>query len=269
MSAFMPRRGSPVTVVERLAEYVGSTDPAFPLRLRGAPADAVLLYAKLAGFESVESLPVAYRLFLGGMGLEDGGLLEVFRIRAHLPSLIELYEEGSTELQPLSNDCPVIATDSMGEAISFDRSTKAAEPEVVETSDGEVTGRLAQSWEHLMVQAAVIRVEARRLSGGRWFSSSGLSATQALGVGDDGTGSAAAAVDILARELDLHVAWPSDFRHRVAFGERLSLFAEIGEEDQVMLYAFCGDRGLLDRIGRGARKKLGTIAEGPLRPDGP
>lgn len=266
MANLIPPEGDPSTIIDRLLDYVTPVDHNWSHRMRGASIDMIALYAKLAGFgANIDALPMAYSMFVHSMGVDDGGLLRNFRMQARLPSLIRLYQDClRSEPESLNPDLPVVATYIIGDQISLDRATRIIEPEVVETSDGELIAKLALSWEYLLMQAAILQVEPRRLPLGRWFSSAPNSAARALPFDVEGKQSVAAAVDSLAEKLGLELAWPSDSRHRIAIGKGGSLFANIGTQNEVMIYAFSCDDYMLRQIENDASQILGAIS-GDLR----
>ena len=199
MNDLIPRAGEPETAIDRLFEYAAPIDPGLSRRVRGADEDMIALYAKLAGF-GADALPASYRAFSQFMGLDDGGLFQNFRIQARLPSLIKLYQECvQSEPDSINPDLPVVATYIVGDQISLDRSAEVPEPEVVETSDGELIAPLSLSWEHLLLQAAMLHIEARRLPHGRWFSILQNSAALALPLDATGKRSPVRVIDSFRR----------------------------------------------------------------------
>jgi hypothetical protein len=255
----IPAQGDPATLFERLRAHVAPFDPALVTRFQGASQAELDRYAALSGFG--DDVPASYRSFALGMGRDNGGYLVDLRMDAKLPSIIELYEEcEDSEYDSLSPDFPVAATYIVGDEVSFDRRTGVAEPPLVDSSDGELVRPLADSWESLVMQAAILRVEPRRLPDARWYSSSPASAAKALA-----GASARELVDDFAAKLSLPLAWPSDDLHRIAIDEHHSVFAKIGPKDSVLLYAFSTDEFFLRRVGSELAPALGASTGGILR----
>jgi hypothetical protein len=255
-----PSTGTPDSVIERLREYADPLDPDLFRRVRGADADMIAAYSKLAGFhESNHSMPASYLAFLETMGLEDGGLLQQFRIEARLPSLIDFYQEAfSVEPEILNPDLPVIATYIVGDQISFDCTTALPEPEVVESSCGELMGPFSQSWEHLLMQVGMLHLEASRFAHGRWFS--GPAKGKTLDVSNEE--SPALIIDAFAKNNGLETAWPSDSLHRIATGERACIFATLSKDNAVLFWAFSSDMVLMRKIADELAPALGCTATG-------
>jgi hypothetical protein len=244
---------------ERLREYVAPVDPEMFVHSRGATDEDIAHYAALSGFE--DAVPASYLCFMRAMGCNDGGLFIDLRIEAKLESVIELYQDClRTEPHSLNAELPVAALYVIGDQVSFDRRNGLAEPPLVDSADGELVRPLSRSWEALVMQAAILRVEPRRLAHGRWHSSSANSAAKAL----DGA-SAAETIDAFAAKLGLPIAWPSDARHRIAVDEHRSLFARIGDKDAVLLEAFSNDELFLHRVGNELAPSLGAMKGGVLR----
>jgi hypothetical protein len=255
----VPARGHPATLFERMRDHVAPFDPDLVARFQGASKAEVDRYAALSGFGI--DVPASYRSFALGLGHHDGGFLVDLRLDAKLPSIIELYEDlEDNDFDSLSPDFPVAATYIVGDEVSFDRRTGLAEPPLVDTASGELLRPFAASWESLVMQGAILRVEPRRLSDARWFSSSPDSAAKALA-----GASARDVVDAFVAKLSLPLAWPSDDWHRVAVDEHHRIFAKIGPKDAGLLYAFSIDEFFLRRVGTELAPALGASTGGILR----
>jgi hypothetical protein len=263
----LPREGPSATAVERLLEWLAPHHPAFANRIKGAPRAMVDRYAKLAGFgESASDLPPSFTAYLLAMGLDNAGLLQTFRIVSKADELVDYYEESlRDEPDDLDADFPVAATYIVGDQVSFDRRDGSVEPALVDSSCGEPMRRHAGSWEWLMMQAAMLQIEPRRLAHGAWMSSSSTSAADAVTARDaKGRPSAAAAVDAMAQRLSLQPAWFGDAANRIAIGASASLLARCGDDNVVMLRAFAADPQTLRQIEQEALATLGAQG-GPLK----
>lgn len=255
----IPTPGDPSTLFERLRDHVQPYDPDVFVRARGASDEQLERYAALSGFGA--AIPESYRSFLHGMGSDDGGLFVDLRLDTKLSSILELYEDCiESPYDSVSADLPVAALYIVGDQVSFDRTSGSTEPPLVDSSDGELVRPHAASWEALAMQAAVLRVEPRRLPHARWYSSSPNGAAQALA-----GASAADVVDAFAAKLGLPIAWPSDPWHRIAVDEHHGIFAKIAAKEATVLYAFSADEFFLRRVGSELAPALGATSGGILR----
>ncbi|MFC1641595.1 hypothetical protein ACFL5O_02735 [Myxococcota bacterium] len=262
MADLEPRRGPPDTLAQRLRDYLELFDPDLLTRWHGADEALVGEYARLSGFEDPQSLPPAYRSYLRVLGLDDGGLFADLKLDARLDDVVELYRECiRSEPDTLNPTLPICGVFVVGDQISFDRRDGSDEPPVVETSDGEWFAALSRDWEALVMQAAILRVQPRRLAHGRWFSSSATSLEKALG-GDRSPARVAWAMEEFAAQHGLASAWPSDPRHHILLGNARSLYARVGVEGGLLLYAFAMEEEFLRAVHDKLAPRLGTLLRG-------
>lgn len=185
-------------------------------------------------------------------------------METELPSLIELYQDSvESEFLNLSPQYPVVAICETGDQVSFDLSTNSTNPELVETSGGDVLANKFKSWEHFLMQAAILMNEPRRLSFGRWFASSPASASQLFSEQQSGT-QLAEGIQSLIAKLGLSIAWPSDAKHTIAVGKDFSIFIEHGERNTVSVRTFSNNADFLQSTSHELTERLGTIATGVL-----
>lgn len=257
-----PHRGPPGTLADRLRDYVMPYDPSLVENWHGSDDATLREYAMLAGFEDLEAVPASYRSYARAMGADDGGLFKDFKIDARLGEVVELYRDClRTEPESLDPNLPVCGSFVIGDQISFDRRSVVDDPAVVETSDGEWFANLSLSWEALVMQAAILRVESRRLSHARWLSCTPTGLKQAIG--EHCTPKCIArVVDGFGVQHGLSQAWPSDVRHRVLLSDARSLYGCIGAGGSLLLYAFAEEEVFLRAVENELARKLGAAKTG-------
>ena len=235
MKHLLPPQGTADTIVDRLLAYITPYDPDFPNLIQGASDKEILEYCERAGFKTPEELPVSYHTFLKAMGTHDGFLFDTcfitmfseFQLETELDVLWEMYSDNPVPEAQKSKYAYVADTikTMFYDTISLDLTSKTTEPRIVVTNfiyDEEAKNIRfhSQSWEHLVMQSAVLRVEPRRLPLVQWY---------ACPVEDNMIPFKAfkKEIDQLLDRLGLTLHWPGDARYYIAISENISLFIDI------------------------------------------
>lgn len=260
MADLLPLPTDPEGFLDALAVYVGSADPAFPGRLRGAaPADIARYVLASRAFAGEAALPPLFAAFLRRMGEDDGGLFKGLGFTVGIGEALETYDDFAETQPALVNPrLPIVGCYTIGDPISFDLDTGPDDPEVVVNSGGVRWRWVAKSWAHFTMHAAIHYAEPQRRAESRWYSNSPESAARAVAPAEAVREEVADRIDRLAAQLSLSPAWPSDARHRVAISAATVLFATLGEKGEVMLRVYSDDATVFARIGDYARDMLGA-----------
>ena len=254
-----PKQGSSATLVARLRAYLEAFDPEGPLRWRGADEEEIAEYARLCEIRAGRQLPVSYLTYLRSLGQSNGDLFGDFKLVTELPRLIKLYR-GASELEPFSPDFPVCGTYVIGDQISLDM-REQGEPPVVETTNGIWYSALSKSWEALVMQAAIKRVEARRLPLCRWFSRSRDGLERALGK-DDVVQKMQALLEHFGESRGMHRMWASDAMHHILICERHCLYTRGDASGAVIVNIFTSEQSFLDEVQSQLEPSLGAGKSG-------
>ena len=250
-----PEQGPPETLVLRLRRYLEPFDPECARNWRGSNEETIAEYTRLCDLRADRALPLSYLTYLRALGDANGDLFGEFKLVTEVPRLIELYQ-GASELEPLSGDLPVCGSYVVSDQISLDLRGEG-EPSVAETTNGTWYSELSKSWEALVMQAAIKRVEARRLPLRRWFSRSSEGLEAALGP-DDTVEKLRSVLESFAEPRGMHRAWASDSRHHVLIGERHCLYATVHEPPSMLVTCFTSDQPFLDDVQSQLEPALGV-----------
>jgi len=262
MVEVIPRKGTPEDLVPRLRDYVAAIDPTWPARVRPADEELLRRYLELIGRGAdPTAIPESFRRTALYMGADAGGLFDDLRIDTNLEEVVSLYEEFQQfEPESINPQLPIVARYIVGDQISLDMTTDT-EPPVVDSSNGELVGPRARSWEAFVTQSALLYGERRRLPTGHWYSCSVDDIKRALG----GVDAAGAAFDDFASREGLPIAWPSDENVRIAVSHASSIYARLGARSGAFLYAFSSDPAFVRRVSERLAATLGAGAGGELR----
>lgn len=254
-----PAQGLPETLVERLRSFVEPVDPECPTQWRGASEGDIFEYVRLCELRAGKKLPVAYLTYLRGLGAADGALFGELKLITDLKRLIGFYNHRS-DLEPFSSDFPVCGMYQFSDQISLDM-RGAGEPTVVETSDGGYDGELSKSWEALVMQASMLRVEARRLPLMRWFSRSSAALQKIFGP-EQAPQTMQASILEFAERHGMQQSWVSDARHHIFVGETCSLYTEVDYTGGTFHRVFSAEQSFLDAVQSQLEPRLGAGKSG-------
>ena len=255
-----PPHIEPATLVARLREYISPHDPTWAARIQPCTDEDLAHYAGLAGLgAAADALPAAYRAFARAMGGDCGGLFKGLRIDTRVREIVTLYQEYQQfEPDAINPLLPVVGLYIVGDQISLDLRAAAADPAVADTSNGEWVQPLSRSWEALVMQAAVLYVEPRRLPFARWYSRPASRSKVDPAV-------LHAALAGFGAPVGLIEAWPSDAGHSILVSAPSSLYMTIHADGSALLYAFSADRSFLQRVDAELAPSLGMTHRGTAR----
>lgn len=254
----IPASGAPETLFARLCAHIAPHDPGWRERL--LPADDVELarYAGLAGLGAVDHLPASYLVCARGMGRDSAGLFRDLRFDTSIPRIVRLYEAFQhSEPDAINPELPVVGLFIVGDQLSLDLRSPSADPPIVETTQGEYWEPVSRSWEALVMQAAILRVEPRRLPHVRWYSHPARPRSERAAVH--------AALAAFGAHAGLQKAWPSDDRHHIFLSSAASLFAEHFPDGSLLLHAFADGPSFFAEVEEHLAPALKLTARGIAR----
>ena len=258
---FEPQQGSPETLVNRLRSFLEPFDTGCVEAWSGAGETEIAEYIRWCELKPGKVLPASYLTYLRALGVNDGDLLGDFKYTTILREIIGLYEDtAESEFDALSPDYPVCGLHYIADQISIDL-TSQGEPPIAVTADGYRVRELSKSWEALVMQAAVLRAEARRRPLIRWASRS--RERIALTFGAEGAlDKMHAEIDNFARTFGLYLSWVSDSQHQVLVGERGCLFTDASGRGGALMHFFGSDQQFIDEVQRRLEPALGAGKSG-------
>jgi hypothetical protein len=224
-------------------------------------------YARVAGFGRPQDLPAGYQSFLKGLGAQDGYILSpVGVLDTNLSKVLKCYAPNEPVASEV-RDLPICALYYMvGGWISFDRQPGTSRLLAIVANEGDETMPVdeydvvqAESWENLIVEAAVWRCAWRKCQRNISLSANAGDLKTSLGASDPGT--ARRAVEEFGAKHSLTVARSSGLRHLIMVGDRRAIWARValrakGATD-VLLYGFADDQAFIDAVDNDLGPALG------------
>lgn len=110
------------------------------------------------------------------------------------------------------------------------------------------------------MQAAVIRVEARRLPLMRWFSRTPLTLQTIFGA--EHTEGMRTCIREFSKTHGMQLSWVSDARHHILIGEACSLYTEVDYAGGTFHRVFASSQSFLDAMQSQLEPKLGAGKSG-------
>ena len=153
-------------IFERLSSYINIVDKDWINGIKPANKESISQLRKLSGIESAGlDLPESYKVFLEYMGECDGDIFgQTLLGQISITDILELYKElNEYEPDAINPLCLAFVSTHTGTQISFDL-RQPDNPNIVKSSDGEISDYFSESFEKLLFQYTPNKVRKNLLS---------------------------------------------------------------------------------------------------------